>query len=202
MWYVHVHVKQSNKCDTWAIVKSINIGTGVGNFYERTNECLTPYIINFRKQKVFYFIQLLLVTFLHIVINLVVIGFEVLTEAVMESSMFWDIMPCSPLLATCFCAGFLLGLSFDTEDGGYIFLKNFGWLSSGLHSVIFQKIELFNIFIVCCFCRRNFSVDFYQKFSALAPIFNFLSLRVVTSEILHLIIWYFLRRHATSIIGM
>jgi hypothetical protein len=28
------------------------------------------------------------------------------------------------LLATCFHAGFLLGLFFDPEDGGYMFLRN------------------------------------------------------------------------------
>jgi hypothetical protein len=30
------------------------------------------------------------------------------------------------LLATSFHAGFLLGLFFDPEDGGYIFLRNVG----------------------------------------------------------------------------
>jgi hypothetical protein len=38
-------------------------------------------------------------------------GFEVLTAA---------------LLATSFHAGFLLGLFFDPEDKGYIFLRNVG----------------------------------------------------------------------------
>jgi hypothetical protein len=33
------------------------------------------------------------------------------------------------LLANCFHAGFLLGLCFDPEDGGDIFLQNIGWLS-------------------------------------------------------------------------
>jgi hypothetical protein len=37
----------------------------------------------------------------------------------------------------------LLGLNFNSEDGGNMFLLNFGWLSKGLHSVIFQKTELF-----------------------------------------------------------
>jgi hypothetical protein len=53
----------------------------------------------------------------------------------MKSTIFWDMMPCSPLkstdisekhiasifralLATCFHAGFLLGLLFDPEEGG------------------------------------------------------------------------------------
>jgi hypothetical protein len=43
------------------------------------------------------------------------------------------------LLATCFHAGFLLGLFLDPEDGGDMFLRNVG-----LHSVISQKIVLFN----------------------------------------------------------
>jgi hypothetical protein len=76
---------------------------------------------------------------------LVVVGFGVLTAVVMKSTIFWDIMSCSPLkvnrrfggtyrlnfqgqrisralLATCFHAGFLRGLFFDPEDGGDMFL--------------------------------------------------------------------------------
>jgi hypothetical protein len=34
------------------------------------------------------------------------------------------------MLATCFHAGFLLGLFFDPEDGGDIFLRNAGSLST------------------------------------------------------------------------
>jgi hypothetical protein len=32
----------------------------------------------------------------------------------------------SPLLASCFHTGFLLGLFFDPEDGGDMFLRNVG----------------------------------------------------------------------------
>jgi hypothetical protein len=60
------------------------------------------------------------------------VGFEVLTAVVMKSIIFWDVMPCSPLkvsdvgrLATCFHAGILLAL-FDPENGGHMFLRNFG----------------------------------------------------------------------------
>jgi hypothetical protein len=38
------------------------------------------------------------------------VGFEVSTAVVMKSINFWDITPCSPLLATCLLAGFLLKL--------------------------------------------------------------------------------------------
>jgi hypothetical protein len=64
----------------------------------------------------------------------------------LKSTIFWDITPCNPLklsrrfggtyrlhlhpskkpalLVTCFHAVFFLGLFFDTEDGGDIFLRN------------------------------------------------------------------------------
>jgi hypothetical protein len=71
------------------------------------------------------------------------VGFEVLTVVVMKSTIFWDIMPRSPLkvnwrfgaldlalLATCFHAGFLLGLFFDPKDGSDMFLQIVCWLSA------------------------------------------------------------------------
>jgi hypothetical protein len=51
-----------------------------------------------------------------------------------NSSIFWDISPCSLLKLTlpdtCFNAGILFGL-FDIEDGGDMFLRNGGLLSTG-----------------------------------------------------------------------
>jgi hypothetical protein len=65
-----------------------------------------------------------------------VVGFEVLTAVVTKSPIFLNVTPCSllkvnlrSLLATCFHAGFLLGL-FDPEDGGDMFLRNVGRLST------------------------------------------------------------------------
>jgi hypothetical protein len=37
------------------------------------------------------------------------LGFEDLTAVVMKSSVFWDIMLCSPMKVTCFSETFLLG---------------------------------------------------------------------------------------------
>jgi hypothetical protein len=62
------------------------------------------------------------------------VGFEILTAVVMKSSVFWDMTPCSPLkvkqnsrirwqAATCFHAGFFVGLFFDLEDGGDMFFR-------------------------------------------------------------------------------
>jgi hypothetical protein len=63
--------------------------------------------------------------------------FEVLTAVVMKNYIFWETTPWSPLkvnrrfvLATCLHACLLLGLSFDPEDGGDIFLQNVGGFST------------------------------------------------------------------------
>jgi hypothetical protein len=53
-------------------------------------------------------------------LRLFLVGFEVITAVVMKSYIFWDIMLCSLLLAICF----MLGLFFDPEDGGDMFLQN------------------------------------------------------------------------------
>jgi hypothetical protein len=49
------------------------------------------------------------------------------------------------LFATCLHAGFLLGLFFDPEDGGSIFIPKRPLTFNGLHGVISQKIYLFII---------------------------------------------------------
>jgi hypothetical protein len=77
------------------------------------------------------------------------VGFGVLTAVVAKSSVFWDVTPCSPLKinqcsggtsclhlqcrrvsqsSACYLphAGFLLGLFFSSEDGGYMFLQSVG----------------------------------------------------------------------------
>jgi hypothetical protein len=64
------------------------------------------------------------------------VGFEVLTAVIMKSSVFWDITLCSTLkvkrrlvvFATGFHSGFLLGLFFDSDDGGGVFLRKVDWL--------------------------------------------------------------------------
>jgi hypothetical protein len=51
------------------------------------------------------------------------IGFEVLTAVVIKTSIIWDIM--HNVKHCCLLhAGFLLGLFFDPEYGGDIFLRN------------------------------------------------------------------------------
>jgi hypothetical protein len=72
------------------------------------------------------------------------------TNLVIKSTIFWDIMPCSPLkiyrhfggtalLSTCFHVGFLLGLFFDPEDGP----PKSRLTLNGPHCVISNKIVLF-----------------------------------------------------------
>jgi hypothetical protein len=62
----------------------------------------------------------------------------------MKSTIFWDITLCSPLrvnpclVATCFHAGFLLGLFFDPDSGGDMFLWNISWLSTD-YTVLYPR---------------------------------------------------------------
>jgi hypothetical protein len=72
--------------------------------------------------------------------NVAIVGFEVFTAVVMKSIIFCDMTPCNPskfirrfggiyrliLLAICLLAGFCLTYFFDPEDGGDMFLRNFG----------------------------------------------------------------------------
>jgi hypothetical protein len=80
-----------------------------------------------------------------------------------KSPIFWDITPCSPVKVNrslsgtrrlhlqssstlcLFHAGLLLGLLFNAEDGGDMFLRNIGWLSTNYNGIISQKTELFTI---------------------------------------------------------
>jgi hypothetical protein len=66
------------------------------------------------------------------------VGIEVLTAVVTKSPIFWDITPCSTLkvnrsfvehVTSIFWLlhdGFFLGLLFDPDDGGDMFLRNVG----------------------------------------------------------------------------
>jgi hypothetical protein len=63
------------------------------------------------------------------------VGSEDLTAVVVKSTIFWDITQCGPLKVyrrfggTCrlhLPVDFLLGVFFDPEDGGHIFLRNVG----------------------------------------------------------------------------
>jgi hypothetical protein len=95
--------------------------------------------------------------------NLDIVGFEVLTEVVMKSTIFWDITPCSPLninrrfggtyclqplLATCFHAGFLLSLFFSAWRWRRYVPPKLRLTLNGLHGVIFQKLVFFNLVMV------------------------------------------------------
>jgi hypothetical protein len=83
--------------------------------------------------------------------------------AAVKSTIFWDITMCSPLkvdrrfggacrfhlqgrrisgalLSTFFQAGFLLGVFFEPEDGGDMFLRNDGWLSRD-YTVLYPRRE-------------------------------------------------------------
>jgi hypothetical protein len=65
---------------------------------------------------------------------------DIQTAVVMKSSIFWDLTPCSLLKANrrfggtrrlqpaCYLlhVDFLIGLFFDPEDGGDMFLRNVG----------------------------------------------------------------------------
>jgi hypothetical protein len=82
-----------------------------------------------------------------------------------KSSVFLNMTSCSPLevnrrfgstsslhlqgpgqralFVTCVQDGFLIGIFFDPEDGGDMFLYNDGWLSTDYMRDISQKTELF-----------------------------------------------------------
>jgi hypothetical protein len=66
------------------------------------------------------------------------LGFTFPTAVVMKISIFWDMRPCSPLKVNrrfafifrlCYLppSGVLLGLFFNSEDGGDMFIRNVHW---------------------------------------------------------------------------
>jgi hypothetical protein len=97
------------------------------------------------------------------------IGFELLTTVVMKSSVFWDIMPCSSLKVnrhfggTCLLSCFLLGLFFDCEDRGSMFLRNVCWLWADYRAVISQKTELFDTELCFFLCLSLFIYCIHQQ---------------------------------------
>jgi hypothetical protein len=57
-------------------------------------------------------------------------GFEALKAVVMNNSVLWNIMPCSPFKGNRVLVGILLWSFFQTEDGSDLLLRNFDWLSA------------------------------------------------------------------------
>jgi hypothetical protein len=51
-------------------------------------------------------------------------------SVVVKVNIFWDVTPCRALFAICFHSGILCGLFFNPEDGGDIFFRNVGSLST------------------------------------------------------------------------
>jgi hypothetical protein len=84
---------------------------------------------------------------------------SVLQASQWELNSFFHFLPVSSvirnfglsiaLLATCFHAGFLLGLFFDPDDGSDMFLRNVGWLSTD-YAALYTKIYYFfhELFII------------------------------------------------------
>jgi hypothetical protein len=58
------------------------------------------------------------------------------------------------LLATCFHAGFLIGLFFDPGDGGDMFLRNIGWLSTDYTTLYPRRYISSNTYIFGCTNRE------------------------------------------------
>jgi hypothetical protein len=68
-------------------------------------------------------------------IELYLLGYNAVQYAESQPTFRRNILPvwkqvALSLLATCFHVGFLLVLFFDPEDGGDMFLRNAGWLST------------------------------------------------------------------------
>jgi hypothetical protein len=57
--------------------------------------------------------------------------------------MLSDVITKHKQFATCFHSSLLLSLLFEHEDGGDMFLRNVGWLSTGLQGFTPPKTELF-----------------------------------------------------------
>lgn len=81
--------------------------------------------------------------------SLSIAGFEVITAVTLNCTVFWDVMMCRPskfrrqFCSACYVslASFLLALLFDTENGGYMFIRNYRFIPG--YSVTSQKVVLF-----------------------------------------------------------
>jgi hypothetical protein len=99
---------------------------------------------------------------------LYVVGFEVLTPVVMKSAIFWDITACSPLKVNI--SEEHVTWFFDPEDGGDMFLRNVGWLSTD-YTPLYPRTEKSSCLCVnwSSSCMKNYSAEMYNAGFSVFP---------------------------------